>query len=86
MVDALEITLVLQVFKLDVCGKESKFYVQHFGLCCTMHPATLIFTLYIIFSALEMQICTHSYKIMLILSGDPGCQIMQLDCCHGRDL
>lgn len=47
-----------------------------------MYPATLIFTLYIIFSDLEMQIYTHSYKIMLILSGDTVHQILQLDHCH----
>lgn len=33
-----------------------------------------------------MQIYTHNYTIMLILSGDPVCQILQLDYCHGHDL
>lgn len=84
MVDVLKITLVLQVFKIDVCGKVKQILCS--VLWSLLYNATLIFILYIIFSALEMQICTHSYKIMLILSGDPVCQIMQLDCCHGRDL
>jgi len=86
MLDALKITLVLYVVKLGVCGKWSKFCVQYLGLCCTMHPAALVFTLYTIFSGLEMQICARGCKIMLILSGDAVCQILQLDDCHGHDL